>query len=77
MIRMRNSIRHKRVKCFTVNDCIFRRRILQITDGIDNPGGLVGQLSLSLFIVWFLVYLCVWRGIGWMGKVSPLFDSLR
>ena len=54
---------------FVRSSLCHRRRILHISDGIDNPGGLVGQLTLSLFIVWFLVYLCIWRGIGWMGKV--------
>lgn len=48
----------------------WERRILHISDGVDNPGCLVWQLVLSLFVVWLLVYLCVWRGISWMGKVA-------
>lgn len=47
----------------------FRRRVLQITDGIDKPGGIVWELALSLLVVWIIVYFSVWRGVHWTGKV--------
>ncbi|VDI22541.1 solute carrier family 6 (neurotransmitter transporter, GABA) member 6/8/11/12/13 [Mytilus galloprovincialis] len=58
---------------------IFRRRVLQITDGIDKPGGLVWETVLCLLFVWTMVYFCVWRGIKWSGKVvyfTALFPYL-
>ncbi|ELU00760.1 hypothetical protein CAPTEDRAFT_157212 [Capitella teleta] len=47
----------------------WERKILQISPGIDHPDGIVWQLALSLFLVWCLGYLCVWKGIKWTGKV--------
>ena len=47
-----------------------RRRLLQISDGIENPDGLVWELVLSLAIAWLLVYFSVWKGVKVTGKVS-------
>ena len=46
-----------------------RHRVLQISSGIDEPGGFVWELTLTLFIIWVMVYFCVWRGVSWGGKV--------
>ena len=48
----------------------FRNKILRISDGIDNPGGIVWELALALFVMWLAVYFCVWKGVKWTGKVS-------
>ncbi|XP_063417773.1 sodium- and chloride-dependent creatine transporter 1-like [Mytilus trossulus] len=57
----------------------WERRVLQITDGIDKPGGLVWETVLCLLFVWIMVYFIVWRGIKWSGKVvyfTALFPYL-
>ena len=50
-----------------------RRRVLQISAGIDEPDGFVWELTLCLSIVWVMVYFCVWRGVSWGGKVSVVW----
>ncbi|KAK3082660.1 hypothetical protein FSP39_001726 [Pinctada imbricata] len=46
-----------------------RRKVLQISGGIDQPGGVIWELAICLLVVWIVVYFCVWRGIRWTGKV--------
>ena len=48
---------------------IFRRKLLQISDGVDHPDGLVWELAVSLLVIWLMVYFCVWKGVKWTGKV--------
>ena len=45
-------------------------KILEISEGVDDVGGLVMPLVYSLGIIWILVYFCVWRGVQWTGKVT-------
>ncbi|XP_074652662.1 sodium- and chloride-dependent taurine transporter-like [Tubulanus polymorphus] len=47
----------------------WERKLLQVSGGIDEPGGIIWQLALSLIFVWSLVYFCVFRGVKWTGKV--------
>ncbi|XP_045166598.2 sodium- and chloride-dependent GABA transporter 1-like [Mercenaria mercenaria] len=47
----------------------WERKILHISNGIEEPGSVVWELALSLLAVWVLVYFCVWRGVKWSGKV--------
>ncbi|KAL5021959.1 hypothetical protein ScPMuIL_001114, partial [Solemya velum] len=47
----------------------WEKKVLQLSGGIDNADGIVWELALSLFVVWVVVYFCVWRGIKWTGKV--------
>jgi SNF family Na+-dependent transporter len=47
----------------------WERKILQISDGIDQPDGLVWELAVSLLVVWVICYFCIWKGIIWTGKV--------
>ncbi|KAL3851625.1 hypothetical protein ACJMK2_015358 [Sinanodonta woodiana] len=47
----------------------WERYVLQITNGIDEPGNLRWQLALCLLLVWIMCYFCIWKGIKWTGKV--------
>ncbi|KAK3083343.1 hypothetical protein FSP39_020166 [Pinctada imbricata] len=47
----------------------WERKVLQISGGIDQPGGVIWELAICLLVVWIVVYFCVWRGIRWTGKV--------
>ncbi|XP_074640098.1 sodium- and chloride-dependent creatine transporter 1-like [Tubulanus polymorphus] len=53
----------------------WEKRFLQISGGIDEPGTLIWQMVLCLIFVWILVYLCIFRGVKWTGKVV-YFTSL-
>lgn len=47
----------------------FNNSVLQISDGINNLGGINWSIFLSLLIVWVLVYFCIWKGTKSVGKV--------
>lgn len=59
----------------TINNTIdstvefWRYRTLQMSDGMDSPGGMVKELVICSLFVWILVYLCVCRGIRITGKI--------
>ncbi|CAG0906400.1 unnamed protein product [Darwinula stevensoni] len=56
-----------------------RNRVLQISKGIDEAGGLQWELVLALFVAWVLVYFAIWKGVKWTGKVvwfTALFPYL-
>ncbi|CAD5113469.1 DgyrCDS2633 [Dimorphilus gyrociliatus] len=57
----------------------WEKKILNISDGIDNPGGIVWQNAVCLLFVWIVCYFCVWKGVKWTGKVvyfTALFPYL-
>ncbi|XP_048586051.1 sodium- and chloride-dependent GABA transporter 1 isoform X2 [Nematostella vectensis] len=51
-------------------------KVLEITKGIDEPGGLNVHLTVCLLVAWVLVYFCIWRGIKTTGKVVYVTATL-
>lgn len=49
-----------------------RRRVLKVSGGIEEVGGLRWELVLCLILSWIICYFCVWKGIKSTGKVSNL-----
>ncbi len=47
----------------------FFQEVLQISEGVNILGGINWFILLSLFVVWLLVYCCVWEGTKSVGKV--------
>ncbi|KAM8974390.1 sodium- and chloride-dependent GABA transporter 2 [Pelodytes ibericus] len=47
----------------------WERRVLNISDGIDNLGGLQWELALCLLLAWIICYFCIWKGVKSTGKV--------
>ncbi|KAL1245722.1 Sodium- and chloride-dependent GABA transporter [Trichinella spiralis] len=47
----------------------WERNVLHISNGIEEPGSIIWQLSLALFVAWALCYFAIFKGIKWTGKV--------
>uniref|UniRef100_A0A674MAB1 Transporter n=1 Tax=Takifugu rubripes TaxID=31033 RepID=A0A674MAB1_TAKRU len=47
----------------------WERRVLGISQGIENIGSLRWELVLCLLLAWILCYFCVWKGVRSTGKV--------
>ena len=50
--------------------------VLEMTDGIEQPGYLNYKLTVCLFVAWVLVYFCIWKGIRTTGKVVYVTATL-
>uniref|UniRef100_A0A0E9QPF2 Uncharacterized protein n=1 Tax=Anguilla anguilla TaxID=7936 RepID=A0A0E9QPF2_ANGAN len=54
-----------------VSDCLcFSRRLLEMTRGTEDLGGLRWELFGLLILAWAIVYLCIFKGVKSTGKVS-------
>uniref|UniRef100_A0A4W5N7E4 Transporter n=1 Tax=Hucho hucho TaxID=62062 RepID=A0A4W5N7E4_9TELE len=47
----------------------FDHRLLEITNGIEDAGGLRWELFGILILAWVIVYLCIFKGVKSTGKV--------
>lgn len=47
----------------------FDNKLLEKTDGIEDPGGIRWELFGCLFSAWVIVYLCIFKGVKSTGKV--------
>ncbi|XP_066559183.1 sodium- and chloride-dependent GABA transporter 2-like isoform X2 [Amia ocellicauda] len=47
----------------------WERRVLGVSGGIDQVGGLRWELTLCLLLSWIVCYFCVWKGVKSTGKV--------
>lgn len=54
----------------------WENRILQITDGIENVGGLQWELVFCLAVVWVICFFCIWKGIKSTGKSAYIIALL-
>lgn len=54
----------------------FRRRVLNISSGIEKLGNIQGDLSLCLLLSWVLCYFCVWKGVKSTGKVRRVIQQV-
>ncbi|UYV69749.1 SLC6A8, partial [Cordylochernes scorpioides] len=55
----------------------WERKVLDISDGVDNPGGIRGELALCLFLAWVICYFCIWKGVRWTGKANGYADNVQ
>ena len=48
----------------------YRRHVLEITEGINDPGTIRWQLLIGLMLAWVFVFLCLFKGVNVLGKVG-------
>ncbi|XP_065569166.1 sodium- and chloride-dependent GABA transporter 2-like [Artemia franciscana] len=46
----------------------WERNVLQVTSGIDEPGGIQWELAGTLFIAWLICIACIFKGVKSTGK---------
>ena len=56
---------------------LLRRRILNVSNGIDEPGEIRLPLATTLFISWIAVFFCIHKGIKSSGKVNQESTVLK
>jgi len=47
----------------------FSNRVLNISDGIGDIGGIQWELLGCLVFAWIIVFICLFKGVKWSGKV--------
>lgn len=57
---------YKLIQFFLISE---RRRVLMISNGLEEIGGLRWELVATLAAVWLMCYFCIWKGVKWTGKV--------
>ena len=50
-------------------------RVLGITEGMENLGGMQWELLGTLILGWIVVYLIIWKGLHSSGKVTMALDE--
>ena len=53
----------------TSSQVFWERKVLEITDGIEDLGGIKWDLALALAVSWLIVLLCLAKGVKTAGKV--------
>lgn len=53
----------------TPADEFFHHKILQISEEVDDVGGIVWSLFIANIISWVIMYICIMKGIKSVGKV--------
>ncbi|PWA23076.1 hypothetical protein CCH79_00002459 [Gambusia affinis] len=48
----------------------WQHRVLKISGGIEEVGGLRWELALCLILSWIICYFCIWKGIKSTGKAA-------
>ncbi|XP_060075941.1 sodium- and chloride-dependent glycine transporter 1-like [Ylistrum balloti] len=64
------------LKRYSAEEEFWHNHVLSISAGLDDIGSLQGSLVLCLALTWFLIYLCVIKGIRTSGKVVYLTATL-
>ena len=54
----------------------WEHRILQISKGIENVGGLQWELAACLAVVWIICFFCIWKGIKSTGRSAYIIALL-
>lgn len=54
----------------------WEHRILQMTDGIENVGGIQWELAACLAVVWVICFFCIWKGIKSTGRSAYIIALL-
>ncbi|KAL4646298.1 sodium- and chloride-dependent creatine transporter 1-like [Arapaima gigas] len=47
----------------------WENKVLDISDGLDQPGTINWEMMLCLLATWVMVYFCVWKGVRSTGKI--------
>ena len=47
--------------------------MLNLSDGIDNMGGVQWEMALALFVAWVIAFFCMIKGIKSSGKVRVAY----
>ncbi|XP_063720328.1 sodium-dependent neutral amino acid transporter B(0)AT3-like [Symsagittifera roscoffensis] len=47
----------------------WNRKVLNISPGIDDPGEFNFPMASSIFVAWFILFVCMFKGIKSQGKV--------
>ncbi|XP_014679011.1 PREDICTED: sodium-dependent proline transporter-like, partial [Priapulus caudatus] len=63
-----NSTGEENTTFYTPSEEYFYKKVLDISDGIDDPGGMQPVLVGSLAAAWFIVFLVLIKGVGSLGK---------
>ncbi|XP_048773642.1 sodium- and chloride-dependent GABA transporter 1-like isoform X2 [Ostrea edulis] len=56
-------------KKMSASEEFWTRHVLEITEGINNPGTIRWQLLICLMLAWLFVFLCLFKGVKVLGKV--------